>query len=284
VQVPLLVADVYSLKLDEVLKEEAGLPGGGQLDDMYSSGGGAGGGGGGYPPDPSDPSGGWWALLQALLTATGAAVAVAAALAAGPYVAWYILLGVMNRASHPLACLPCLPADDDDPFDGMPKLDSGKKDGGLGIDASSLRGKGAAARRGGMPFISLALSGGRHGPSLANAAAAAAAATERAERASAIAKSATERAAAAAARAKAAIKQAVERAGLTDTSPAPAADAAAAAQGQRQGDAAAPKPSSSAAAGGAGAGAGTGVPALPSFSRPVHGEPPTVLEKAVSAC
>ena len=167
----------------------------------------------------------------------------------------------------------------------MPKLDSGKKDGGLGIDASSLRGKGAAARRGGMPFISLALSGGRHGPSLANAAAAAAAATERAERASVIAKSATERAAAAAARAQAAMKQAVERAGLTDTLPAPDADAAATAQGQRQGDAAAPKPSSSAAAGAAeGAAAGTGAPAIPSFSRPGHGEPPTVLEKAVSAC
>ena len=201
------------------------------------------------------------------------------------YFAWRNEPGISPAGLPALpACPACLPADDDDPFDGMPKLDSGKKDGGLGIDASSLRGKGAAARRGGMPFISLALSGGRHGPSLANAAAAAAAATERAERASAIAKSATERAAAAAARAQAAIKQAVERAGLTDTSPAPAADAAAAAQGQRQGDAAAPKPSSSAAAGGAGAGAGTGVPALPSFSRPVHGEPPTVLEKAVSAC
>ena len=80
---PLLVADVYSLKLDEVLKEEAGLPAGGPLDDMYGSGGGGGGGGAGYPPDPSDPSGRQWALLQALLTATGAAVAVDAALAAG---------------------------------------------------------------------------------------------------------------------------------------------------------------------------------------------------------
>ena len=60
---PLLVADVYSLKLDEVVKEEAGLPGGAQLDDIYASGGGGGGGGGAYPPDSWDLSG-VWVLLR----------------------------------------------------------------------------------------------------------------------------------------------------------------------------------------------------------------------------
>ncbi|KAL4422596.1 hypothetical protein ABPG75_008793 [Micractinium tetrahymenae] len=48
--VPLLVADVYSLKLDEVLKEEGAAGGAGGLpDDLF-------GGGGGFPPDPWEVS------------------------------------------------------------------------------------------------------------------------------------------------------------------------------------------------------------------------------------
>ena len=47
---PLLVADVYSLKLDEVLKEENVAGAGGLPDDLF-------GGGSGFPPDPWDLSG-----------------------------------------------------------------------------------------------------------------------------------------------------------------------------------------------------------------------------------
>ncbi len=55
--VPLLVADVYTLKLDDVIKEDIAAPGGGGggvLDE-------GGYGGPGFPPDPWDVSGrrGW---------------------------------------------------------------------------------------------------------------------------------------------------------------------------------------------------------------------------------
>ena len=52
---PLLVADVYSLKLDDVLRDDTASPGG-LLDDMY-------GGGGAFPPD-WDASGGWAGKLH----------------------------------------------------------------------------------------------------------------------------------------------------------------------------------------------------------------------------
>lgn len=48
-QIPLLVADVYNLRLDEVLREDAPL--GLLADELYGTGGGA------FPPDPWEVSG-----------------------------------------------------------------------------------------------------------------------------------------------------------------------------------------------------------------------------------
>lgn len=49
-QAPLLVVDVFNLKLEEVLREESAAAG--MLDDPYA------GAGGGFPPEPWEVSGG----------------------------------------------------------------------------------------------------------------------------------------------------------------------------------------------------------------------------------